>query len=258
MCRLIVIFLFFAFVVFPSSASAQTTAQCYNSANVGTVGQAGWAGCAGMLIVDDATLRDATGTGDNSFAITSGGVTYTFADDGLNVFTGQVTDMSSLFYATSFNGDIGYWDTSRVTNMSAMFANTAAFNQDIGGWDTWSVTNMSWTFYYATAFNQDLSSWCVANLGEYSKRQNYDSGATSWSEPRPNFGATCSTGAASQLVVATAPVGGANGAVLGRQPIVDIRDAQGNVVRSDSTTQVTVSISGGTGGALGGTQTVTA
>ena len=117
-CRLIVIFLFFAFVVFPSSASAQTTAQCYNSANVGTVGQAGWAGCAGMLIVDGAMLRGATGlTGDNSFAITSGGVTYTFADDGLNVFTGQVTDMGLLFIGTSFNGDIGYWDTSRVTNM---------------------------------------------------------------------------------------------------------------------------------------------
>ena len=66
------------------------------------------------------------------------------------------------------------------------------------------------------------------------------------------------SGAASQLAVATAPVGGANGAVLGTQPIVEILDAQGNVVTSDSTTQVTVSISGGTGGALGGTQTVTA
>ena len=167
-CRLIVIFLFFAFVVFPSSASAQTTAQCYNSANVGTVGQAGWAGCAGMLIVDDATLRgagsDATGTGDNSFAITSGGVTYTFADDGLNVFTGQVTDMGLLFLGTSFNGDIGYWDTSRVTNMSGMFLQATAFNQDIGGWDTSSVTDMTSMFYKATAFNQNIGGWDTSRV----------------------------------------------------------------------------------------------
>ena len=72
------------------------------------------------------------------------------------------------------------------------------------------------------------------------------------------FTATAIAGAATQLAVATLPTGGANGAVLETQPIVEIQDAQGNVVTSDSTTQVTVTISAGTGGALGGTQTVTA
>ncbi len=40
--------------------------------------------------------------------------------------------------------------------------------------------------------------------------------------------------------------------------MIQIRDAQGNVVTGDSTTSVTVSIASGTGGTLGGTATVTA
>ena len=47
---------------------------------------------------------------------------YTFKNDDNNIFTGQVTDMSSLFTnKETFNEDIGYWDTSRVTDMDAMF-----------------------------------------------------------------------------------------------------------------------------------------
>jgi hypothetical protein len=65
-------------------------------------------------------------------------------------------------------------------------------------------------------------------------------------------------GSATQLVVATAPGAGANGSVLGTQPIVEIQDAQGNVVTGDSTTEVAVSISGGSGGTLGGTVSVQA
>eukprot|EP00971_Amphidinium_carterae_P304902 6059195-Amphidinium_carterae.1 len=51
--------------------------------------------------------------------------------------TSRVTDMSELFSGChAFNSYIGSWDTSRVTNMSGMFAGAAAFNQQIGGWDT--------------------------------------------------------------------------------------------------------------------------
>ena len=46
----------------------------------------------------------------------------------------EVTDMSNLFeYETSFNEDIGAWETSGVTSMNNMFYEASSFNRDIGG-----------------------------------------------------------------------------------------------------------------------------
>ena len=69
---------------------------------------------------------------------------------------------------------------------------------------------------------------------------------------------TVTAGTATQLAITTQPVGGASGASLATQPVVEIRDAQGNRVTTDNTTQVTVAIQSGAGGTLGGTTTVTA
>jgi surface protein len=145
-----------------------TDANCYDPTNVGAVAQAGWAGCGGMLIVSTAQLRAVSSSnagGDTSFSVSaSDGQFYTFENSEFNVFTGQVTDMSNLFLFTSFNGDIGYWDTSSATNMANMFAFAADFNRDIGGWDTSSVTNMTATLYSASAFNQDIGGWETSSV----------------------------------------------------------------------------------------------
>ena len=54
------------------------------------------------------------------------------------------TDLTFTFnFATSFNGAIGNWDVSGVTNMVSMFQSATAFDQNLGSWDVANVTNFS-------------------------------------------------------------------------------------------------------------------
>lgn len=75
----------------------------------------------------------------------------------------KVTDMSSLFVATDFHGDISKWDVSNVTDMAAMFYRST-FDGDLSDWDVSNVTNMNHMFEYCDYFNSDLSNWNVSNV----------------------------------------------------------------------------------------------
>src|SRR5690625_308531 len=74
----------------------------------------------------------------------------------------NVTNMSGMFYDSSFNQDISKWDVSNVTDMTEMFRNSS-FNNDIGGWEVGSVTDMSGMFS-GSSFNKDIGNWDVSNV----------------------------------------------------------------------------------------------
>lgn len=79
--------------------------------------------------------------------------------------TSNVQNMSRMFIgAFTFNADIGSWDTGNVQNMSEMLAVTGSFNQDISSWDTSNVTDMNAMFNNAGGFNQDISPWDTSNV----------------------------------------------------------------------------------------------
>ena len=74
----------------------------------------------------------------------------------------QVTDMTSAFQTTNFNGDLSSWDVSSVTNMSFMFAETL-FVGDISSWDVSSVNDFRYMFQDNVSFNIDIGSWDVSS-----------------------------------------------------------------------------------------------
>ncbi|WP_234254865.1 BspA family leucine-rich repeat surface protein [Billgrantia aerodenitrificans] len=154
---------------------------CYDPSSVGQIGTE--SACDGMLIVDRTMLNVAIR--NNNYTINHNDINYTLGYSEHNVFTGQVTDMSELFRGRIFeNGgpDIGYWDTSNVTNMRDMFSGT--FNQDISGWDVSNVENMELMFNGSIFFNQDISGWDTSNVrsmtGMFSNARTFNQYLSGW------------------------------------------------------------------------------
>ncbi|WP_306012890.1 MULTISPECIES: BspA family leucine-rich repeat surface protein [unclassified Allomuricauda] len=84
----------------------------------------------------------------------------------------ETTSMVEMFWSADlFNGDIGDWDTSNVTDMNVVFAAATSFNQQLN-WDTSKVTSMIGMFEDATAFDQPLvqtdSGWNTSNVTDMS------------------------------------------------------------------------------------------
>ena len=55
-------------------------------------------------------------------------------------------------------------DTSKITDMSELFADMDKFNGNISNWNVSNVTSMSWMFSGCKSFNQDISNWNVSKV----------------------------------------------------------------------------------------------
>ncbi|PPE06373.1 BspA family leucine-rich repeat surface protein [Mesoplasma corruscae] len=79
--------------------------------------------------------------------------------------TSKVTNMSGMFAgALTFNQNLNNWDTSKVENMLNIFNNATNFNGDISNWDISQVNNATQMFLNAKNFNQDISNWNTSSL----------------------------------------------------------------------------------------------
>jgi surface protein len=103
-------------------------------------------------------------------------------EDLSKVCVSRITDMSSLFWGSSFNQPINNWDVSNVTDMSGMFEGSE-FNHPIGNWDVSNVTDMN-RMFLVTRFNHPIGNW---NVSKVTNMREMFSNSTSFNQPLNNW-----------------------------------------------------------------------
>jgi surface protein len=99
--------------------------------------------------------------------------------------------------------DIGAWNVSLITNMSALFASevgvddgnnddwvspppncVSTFNESIDAWDTSRVTTFEFMFYGAHDFNQNISGWNTSSVrstnGMFNTASSFNQDLSAW------------------------------------------------------------------------------
>ena len=90
-----------------------------------------------------------------------------YPNDSMNwIDVSEMTDMSTLFKYTLYNGDISRWDVHNVVDMESMFM-SSVFDTDISEWDVSNVRKMDYMFAQSK-FNKDISAWDIKNVKDMS------------------------------------------------------------------------------------------
>jgi hypothetical protein len=67
--------------------------------------------------------------------------------------------------------DMGYWDVSKITDMSSLFENSINYSSDIDEWNTSNVINME-RMFYNSFYTPNLNEW--GESFHYGKSDNYE------------------------------------------------------------------------------------
>ena len=70
----------------------------------------------------------------------------------------EITDMSTLFYESNFNGNISEWNVSNVEDMGSMFEKSK-FNQDISKWKINNKCSINDIFYNSPLQGKEKEWW---------------------------------------------------------------------------------------------------
>jgi uncharacterized repeat protein (TIGR02543 family) len=217
--------------------------------------QAGWSGNSNTVTFNSNYTGGPTAT------------TQTITTDVQTVLTANTFTRTGYTFAgwnTAANGSgTAYANSANVTISSALnlFAqwtansNTVTFNSNYTGGPTaatQSITTDASTALRANTFTRSgytFFGWNTVADGSGTSYTNSE--AVTLSAPLTLFAVWY------RISITTQPVGKASGTTLQTQPVVRIEDGNGATVTSHSATSVTVAIASGSGGALGGTQTLT-
>lgn len=95
--------------------------------------------------------------------------------------TSRITDMRALFADSEFNGDISLWNVSNVTTMTGMFY-YSSFDGDISKWDMRKVISTESMFEHSP-FNGDITRWDtsgIMNMCRMFCESEFDGDISSW------------------------------------------------------------------------------
>ena len=99
--------------------------------------------------------------------------------------TSRVTDMSYMFAGAKLvNPDVGGWDTSSVTSMRAMFDRASYAEPEVDTWDTSQVTDMAGMFHNTLRANPNVENWVTSKVismaGMFKKAESVDPDVSNW------------------------------------------------------------------------------
>ncbi len=233
-----------------TSSSATVTVTSSAGSTIGGSQAAGLAASGGVATFTNLTLAGTAGTNYTlTFAAsgltsaTSSNVTVTFGTaTKLAITTQPVGGASGAVLATQPVVKVEDSAGNVVSTSSASITASSSAGSTIGG-----TTSLAASSGVATFTNLTLAGTAGTNYTLTFAASGLTSATSS--------SVTVTFGTATKLAITTQPVGGACGATLATEPVVQVQDAQGNLVTSSS---ATVTVTSSAGSTIGGTTSLAA